>query len=41
MTSHLKDDGDAGSFYQKLGFEYTGEILGGYDHVMKMKVLAG
>ncbi len=36
VTSHLKDDGDAGSFYEKLGFSYTGEIMGGRDHVMRM-----
>ena len=36
VTSHLEDDGDAGSFYMLLGFEYTGEILGGRDHVMKI-----
>ena len=36
MTSHLKGDGDAGAFYEKLGFVYTGEILGGCDHVMRI-----
>jgi diamine N-acetyltransferase len=36
LTSHLKGDGDAGSFYEKLGFSYTGEILGGCDYVMRM-----
>ncbi len=36
ITSHLKDVGDAGTFYQRLGFVYTGEILGDSDHVMKM-----
>ncbi len=36
VTSHLKDDGDAGTFYQTLGFEYTGEILDGCDHVMRI-----
>jgi diamine N-acetyltransferase len=35
-TSHLKNDGDAGPFYQKLGFVYTGEMLGDIDHVMRM-----
>lgn len=35
-TSHLKADGDAGKFYEKLGFVYTGEILDGIDHVMTM-----
>ncbi len=41
LTSHLKNDGDAGAFYQRLGFEYTGEVLGGYDHVMKIEFLGG
>jgi diamine N-acetyltransferase len=36
MTSHLKGDGDAGAFYEKLGFVYTGEILNGCDHVMRI-----
>ena len=36
VTSHLKDDGDAGTFYEKLGFVYTGEILGGCDHVLRI-----
>ena len=36
VTSHLKGEGDAGPFYQKLGFEYTGEILYGHDHVMEL-----
>jgi len=35
VTSHLRDDGDAGAFYEKLGFAYTGEVSGG-DHVMRM-----
>ncbi|TET45698.1 GNAT family N-acetyltransferase [candidate division TA06 bacterium] len=39
VTSHLKNDGDAGSFYQKLGFVYTGEILEGCDHLMRMDFL--
>ncbi len=37
VTSHLKGDGDAGSFYEKLGFSYTGEIVGGRDYVMRME----
>ena len=37
VTSHLKDDGDAGPFYEKLGFAYTGEMLGELDYVMKME----
>jgi diamine N-acetyltransferase len=36
ITSHLKGDGDAGSFYERLGFSYTGEVAGGIDHVMKV-----
>jgi diamine N-acetyltransferase len=36
MTSHLRGDSDAGSFYQRLGFEYTGEVLEGQDHLMRM-----
>ena len=36
VTSHLKNEGDAGAFYQKLGLAYTGEILDGCDHVMRI-----
>jgi diamine N-acetyltransferase len=36
VTSHLKNNGDAGAFYQKLGFAYTGEILDGCDYVMRI-----
>ena len=36
LTSHLQTDGNAGAFYQKLGFVYTGEILDGCDLLMKM-----
>ena len=36
VTSHIKNDGDAGAFYQKLGLAYTGEILDGCDHVMRI-----
>jgi|TARA_B100000315_G_C14593761_1_gene597466 diamine N-acetyltransferase len=39
MTSHLVHDGNAGGFYQNLGFEYTGEVLDGDDHVMRMEFL--
>ena len=39
-TSHLKQDGDAGGFYRKLGFEYTGEIIHGGDHLMRTDVEA-
>ena len=38
LTAHLKDDGDAGSFYRKLGFEYTGEVIAGADRVMKISL---
>ena len=37
LTSHLAHDGNAGVFYRKVGFEYTGEILEGIDHVMKIE----
>jgi diamine N-acetyltransferase len=36
LTSHVDGDGDAGVFYRKLGFEYTGETLGECDRAMKM-----
>lgn len=36
VTSHLKNNDDAGVFYEKLGFTYTGEILYGFDHVMRI-----
>jgi diamine N-acetyltransferase len=36
ITSHLKGDADAGPFYERLGFSYTGEVVGGIDHVMQM-----
>ena len=32
----LDKHGDAGTFYKRLGFAYTGEILGSRDHVMKI-----
>lgn len=35
-TSHIKGDVDAGSFYRKCGFEYTGKILDGLDYQMKI-----
>ena len=41
LTSHLKGEGDAGGFYQKLGFVYTGEVIGGIDHVMEIAFLSG
>ncbi len=36
LTSHLEGDGDAGNFYRRLGFEYTGSILNEYDRVMRI-----
>ena len=36
VTSHLKGEGNAGPFYQKLGFKYTGEILHGNDYIMEL-----
>ena len=38
LTSHLEGDGDAGVFYRKLGFEYTGEILGDRDLAMRLRL---
>lgn len=35
-TSHIKGDGDAGPFYRKRGFKYTGKVMGGYDYQMKI-----
>lgn len=36
LTSHHKGDGNAGIFYQKLGFHYTGELIGNMDLMMKL-----
>ncbi|MFB9900382.1 GNAT family N-acetyltransferase [Cerasicoccus arenae] len=36
LTSHLKGDGDAGIFYQGLGFDYTGEVMDETDFMMKL-----
>ncbi|MDA3874702.1 MAG: GNAT family N-acetyltransferase [Kiritimatiellae bacterium] len=36
LTSHLSRDGNAGPFYQGLGFQYTGETLGKEDLMMKL-----
>ena len=41
LTGHLKGDGDAGGFYQKLGFVYTGEVIDGIDYVMEIAFLSG
>ena len=38
MTSHLKGDGDAGTFYRRLGFEYTGAMLDDRDHLMRIDI---
>ena len=39
-TSHTKGDGDAGPFYRRMGFEYTGKVLDG-DYEMKMDLTQG
>lgn len=36
ITSHLKDNGHAGIFFEKQGFLYTGETLGESDRLMEM-----
>ena len=36
-TSHLQGDAAAGRFYEKLGFRYTGEMLGDLDRLMKVE----
>ena len=36
-TSHLQGDCDAGRFYERLGFAYTGEVLGDGDRLMKIE----
>jgi diamine N-acetyltransferase len=41
LTSHLKGDGDAGGFYRKLGFAYTGEVIHGIDYVMEIAFSSG
>jgi diamine N-acetyltransferase len=38
LTSHVEGDGDAGGFYRKLGFEYTGEILPDGDRLMRLEL---
>ena len=40
LTSHLKGEGNAGGFYEKLGFIYTGEVWDGIDYVMEMAFLS-
>jgi diamine N-acetyltransferase len=41
LTSHLKGEGNAGGFYRKLGFVYTGEVLHGIDYVMEIAFSTG
>ena len=41
LTSHLQGDGNAGEFYEKLGFVYTGEVIDGIDYVMKIAFSSG
>ncbi|MEM7792708.1 MAG: GNAT family N-acetyltransferase [Verrucomicrobiota bacterium] len=36
LTSHLKGDGNAGKFYQSLGFVYTGDVMDEADLMMKL-----
>ena len=36
-TSHLQGDAQAGRFYEKLGFTYTGEMLGDVDRLKKIE----
>jgi hypothetical protein len=38
LTSHVEGDGDAGDFYRKIGFEYTGEILDDGDRCMTLEL---
>jgi diamine N-acetyltransferase len=36
LTSHMKGEGDAGPFYRKLGFVYTGQSVDGREPVMML-----
>jgi diamine N-acetyltransferase len=36
VTSYWESNDDAGVFYRRMGFEYTGEVLRGCDRVMRM-----
>ena len=36
IDARFQGDGDAGGLYEKLGFSYTGEVMGGADFVMRM-----
>ena len=35
-TSHLQADANAGRFYQRLGFEYTGTRIGAHDLELRL-----
>ena len=35
ITSHLQQDADAGRFYERLGFAYTGDLIGEDDLEMR------
>ena len=35
-TSHLQADADAGRFYQRLGFEFTGRRIGAHDLELRL-----
>ena len=36
ITSHLQEDANAGRFYERLGFEHTGELMGADELVMRL-----
>ena len=38
LLSHLEENRDAGRFYERLGFSYTGEDLGDGDLVMRKQL---
>ena len=35
ITSHLQEDANAGRFYERLGFAYTGDLIGKDDLEMR------
>ncbi len=35
ITSHLLEDANTGHFYEQLGFEYTGELIGEDEPIMR------
>ena len=35
ITSHLLEDANTGHFYEQLGFEYTGELIGKDEPIMR------